>query len=373
MKKFDNNMGDTIQKTIAFFLPSLNIGGIERVFITYANYLVCKNYNLYFILCKKEGSLLTLLNQDVKIYELGGARLRNSFFKLRKCMEELQPDIIISGGDFPNLMLVISSLRLKKTPKIIISQHNYYNIETKRLGWWAYGTCFLMRKFYPKADKIIAVSDGIYEFLVQTINIPLGKIIKLPNPIDVEDIRMKSLKLLDIILPDKYILFVGRLSYVKNLFFLLEAFEKGNLGDNYLLIVGDGEMRVALAKRAKGMQKANRIIFLGAIENPLPILKHAQLLVLPSFSEAYPTILLEALCLHVPVLSTPTKGAEEILSNVGGTYISSDCSNVQEFAELMEKGVRGKVNSQQVNSRISSNLIESIGFRIQNEIIENKK
>ena len=120
---------------------------------------------------------------------------------------------------------------------------------------------------------------------------------KLPNPIDVKDIKEKSLKLLDITLPDKYILFIGRLSYVKNLFLLLDAFERGKLDDNYLVIVGDGEMKDALIEKTKKMNKVDKIMFLGEIENPLPILKRSQLLVLPSFSEAYPTILLEALCL----------------------------------------------------------------------------
>ena len=64
----------------------------------------------------------------------------------------------------------------------------------------------------------------------------------------------------------------------------------GKLDNNSLVIVGDGEMRNALMKKAKKMHKADNIIFLGAMENPLPILKKAQLLVLPSFSEAYPTI-----------------------------------------------------------------------------------
>lgn len=39
---------------IAFFLPTLNVGGIERVFITYANSL-SEFYDVEFVLCKKEG------------------------------------------------------------------------------------------------------------------------------------------------------------------------------------------------------------------------------------------------------------------------------------------------------------------------------
>ena len=47
----------------------------------------------------------------------------------------------------------------------------------------------------------------------------------------------------------------------------------GKLDNNSLVIVGDGEMRNALMKKAKKMHKADNIIFLGAMENPLPILK----------------------------------------------------------------------------------------------------
>lgn len=106
---------------IAFFLPTLNIGGIERVFITYANYLTEKEYDIDFVLCKKEGKLLSLLNSSIKLYDLGNMQLRYSFFKLRQYMKKIQPNVIISGGDFPNLILIISSLGLKNRPKIIVS------------------------------------------------------------------------------------------------------------------------------------------------------------------------------------------------------------------------------------------------------------
>ena len=92
---------------IAFFLPTLNIGGIERVFITYANYLTEKEYDIDFVLCKKEGKLLSLLNSSIKLYDLGNMQLRYSFFKLRQYMKKIQPNVIISGGDFPNLILII--------------------------------------------------------------------------------------------------------------------------------------------------------------------------------------------------------------------------------------------------------------------------
>lgn len=72
---------------------------------------------------------------------------------------------------------------------------------------------------------------------------------------------------------------------MKNLFLLLDAFERGKLDDNYLVIVGDGEMKDVLIEKTKKMNKVDKIMFLGEIENPLPILKRSQLLVLPSFQK----------------------------------------------------------------------------------------
>ena len=68
---------------IAFFLPTLNVGGIERVFITYANSL-SEFYDVEFVLCKKEGILLKELSSKVNVYNLGNVRLANSFYYLRK-------------------------------------------------------------------------------------------------------------------------------------------------------------------------------------------------------------------------------------------------------------------------------------------------
>ena len=100
MNVLNDSVDDTVQKKVAFFLPTLNIGGIERVFITYANYLIDKKYNIYFILCKRRGELLSLLDSNIKLYHLGNVQLKFSFLKLRQSLKEIQPDVIVSGGIF---------------------------------------------------------------------------------------------------------------------------------------------------------------------------------------------------------------------------------------------------------------------------------
>ena len=356
-------------KKIVFFLPSLNIGGIERVFITYANCLVKdNNYHIDFVLCKKEGDLLNLLSPEITVHDLGNIKLRHSVIKLRKYIKINKPDFIITGGDIPNLITIISSWKLKT--KVIISQHNYYNIEQKRLGWWANCTLFLMKYIYPKAYKIIAISEGIYNFLEKEININSHKLIKLNNPIDINEIIDKSKENTTLRLPEPYIVFIGRLSYVKNLPFLIEAFENAQLNNIHLVIVGDGEMKSILHNKCMDLKKNKFIHFTGSLENPLPILKNARLLVLPSFSEAYPTILLESLCLSTPILATPTNGANEILKDVEGTSISRDFYDIKEFSKLLESSIQNKINKEQIRNLLNKNSVEYITSRLKNEILQ---
>lgn len=324
---------------IAFFLPTLNIGGIERVFITYANSL-SECYDVEFVLCKEEGILLKELCSKVKVYNLGNIRLANSFFYLRRYMKEKKPDCIITGGDYPNMMLILASLYLRHRSRIVISQHNYFNIEVKRLGPWAKFSKIWMRMIYPYSDKIIAVSDGIYKFLINDLKQNPTKIIKLHNPINIGEINIKSKQKCEFELPDNYVVFIGRLGAVKNIYMLLDSYEKARLDECYLVIVGDGVEMIPLQKYAMELSKKKRIIFTGATNNPLPVLRNAKSLVLSSFSEAFPTILLEAICLGLPVVATPTDGAKEILNDIPNAYISNGFTDSDEFAKLLEQAYR---------------------------------
>lgn len=357
-------------KKIYFFLPTLNVGGIERVFITYANYFSENNlFNVSFLLCKKDGMLLSTVSSKVRIVDLGNVKLRYSFYKLRKWIRTENPDFILTGGDFPNFVAIISSIGLKS--KVVISQHNYFNIESKRLGIWAYSSNLLMKVLYPKADKIIAISDGIFNFLKKEIKIKSNNLVKIPNPINIDTIKKRSNDSINIKLPSKFIVFIGRLSYVKNLPFLIEAFECANLDDDvHLVVVGNGEMKGILEEKVHLCQKKNKILFMGSFDNPLPILKRASLLVLPSFSEAYPTILLEALCLNVPILATPTKGALEILENIPGTFISKDCYDTNAFSSLLEKGIKSSLHLKKATMRVNLHSVDIIGKKIKFEILD---
>lgn len=331
-------------RSCCFFLPSLNIGGVENVFITYSNELSTRGYRVSFVLCKKEGDLLKNVSNDVIIYDLGGIKLRMALFPLRQYIKKRKPDVIITGGDFPNLICILATRLMKNRPRVIISKHNYRNVETKNLGWWAKFDLKLQKFLYPKADKIIAVSKGIERYLINELNIEPNKIAQICNPIDIDVIIKKGEQSINYTLPKDYVVFVGRLGKVKNLSLLLKAFNHVDDENLYLVIVGDGPEREPLERLAKSLPCCKKVVFIGSVSNPMPIIKEAKSLILCSFSEAYPTILLEAMAFNVPIVATPTEGAKEILEGIEGAFLASSFDNEDEVRDLINKAIIHKAS-----------------------------
>lgn len=322
-------------KKVVFFIPKLQIGGIENIFITYANKII-NDYHVEFVVCRDGGELENKLSSCVTKHNLGNIQLRNSIIPLRKYIMEKTPDYIITGSDKANTILILSTRFLKNRPQIIISQHNYYNIETKKTGILSILNQYLLKFVYPKADKILAVSEGVKIYLCKSLKIKPSKIIVLNNPIDIKATIEYSLQKSQIDLPCEYFVFVGRLSPVKNISFLVNAFAMSQINNVKLLIVGNGPEEYKLKKYVNSLSCKDNIIFTGPVSNPLPLIKNAKVLILPSFSEAFPTVLLEALALNTKILSTPTKGALDILENCSISTISTTFDDVYSFSEELK-------------------------------------
>ena len=164
------------------------------------------------------------------------------------------------------------------------------------------------------------------------------QLLYLPNPIDID----KTMQLGNLpvpSLPNNFIVFIGRLSKVKNLKLLLNAFQHIKHQGYELLIVGDGQERSELEDCANNLERSSKIHFIGAVPNSMPYLKRAKVLALPSFSEALPTVLLEALAFSIPIVTTPNAGAVEILQDAKNAFISESFDNVEEFASLLDSAI----------------------------------
>lgn len=119
--------------------------------------------------------------------------------------------------------------------------------------------------------------------------------------------------------PGPRVLFVGRLAAVKGAPLLLRAFaaQAGHHPGARLAIVGDGPDRAALEAEARALGLADRVDFLGyqpqgAVAQEL---SRSDMLVLPSFAEGVPVVLMEAMAATLPVIASRVAGVPELVED----------------------------------------------------------
>lgn len=113
------------------------------------------------------------------------------------------------------------------------------------------------------------------------------------------------------------LMFVGRLSAVKGVPVLLEAFAQARAArpDLQLTLVGDGPDRAALEAEAAGRGLTEAVSFTGyrSQAEVAGMLAQHDVLVLPSFAEGVPVVLMEAAAAAMPVIATAVGGVGELV------------------------------------------------------------
>ncbi|RTL66656.1 MAG: glycosyltransferase, partial [Hyphomicrobiales bacterium] len=110
---------------------------------------------------------------------------------------------------------------------------------------------------------------------------------------------------------------VGRLCEQKGQLMLLEAFAKlvAKYPQAHLVLAGDGEMRQEIEARIAQLKLTDRTTITGWISEAQvrDEIRKARALVLPSFAESLPVVIMEAMALRRPVISTYVAGIPELV------------------------------------------------------------
>jgi len=229
-------------------------------------------------------------------------------------LKRQQPDVALASITGTNLVAALVHWLTKSPTRLVLREARGTAQVRHMLEGWAIG--FL----YPKADQIIAVSRGVADGLRTTLKIPNEKIQIIPNPVDLATILDRARQPAELVVPAgaEFLLSVGRLVPVKDFLTLLTAFNLVRQEHPFLhlLILGEGPERAILQQYIADRGLAGRVHLPGHMQNPYPYFKRAKIFVLSSKSEGMPNVLLEALCLGVPVISTDCPaGPREILDN----------------------------------------------------------
>lgn len=265
------------------------------------------------------------------------------FWNFEKKALALQPDIIIAHvyrHPHTNIALKIAK-KLKKQGKkckVFLVTHAPF-VESKLRNFKLRIAVKLYDFFYSKNlnrfDKVIAITKWEIPFLLK-LGCKKEKIVYIPNFIPEEFFKVKPKKF-----EGKKIIFLGRVSPIKNLETLLKALKIVSEKRKILLeIVGpvEGQYGAFLIKLIKqlDLNEGKKLVRFTPpiydLKKKIEKLNEADIFVLPSKREAMPQSLIEAMSLEKIVISSRTLGSKEIIQD-GKNGFLFEIENEKELAE----------------------------------------
>lgn len=344
---------------VALFLPSLAGGGAERVALALVAALREKGCHVDLLLVRREGELLPLVADDVRVVELGGGRIMRSLPPLVRYLRREKPEAL-HAFMWPLTVLAVVARRLARAgTRVIVSDHT-------TLSRHASGSRELramrltIRRFYPSAAARIQVSQAAADDMAALSGLARSSIEVIANPLLVPDeIRATTeLERLWAAPPGERILTIGSLKQSKDHRTLLHAFARLSRPGARLMVVGDGVLRPELETLAGELGIADRVIWAGFHLDPWPFYASANLFVLASQLEGQPIVLLEALASGLPIVSTDCpSGPREVLDD--GRYGRLvPVGDVEALAEAMARALSSRSDPAELRRR-AAELLES--------------
>lgn len=323
---------------LALLISGLGLGGVQRTMLTLAGGLAARGLAVDLLVPDERGPFRDLVPVGVRLVNLSRWWLRLPVIRSRKRRKALlmapaiaaylrreRPAALLSASHYVNLGALWGRALADTNTRLVISQRTQLSVAITNsklpllhrrplLAW-------MTRRYYPRADAIVAVSDGVADDLAVVAHLPRERVQTVYNPTDLEFIARRAAEpashpwLTDGGAP--VIVAVGRLAAQKDFTTLLRAFARVHeRRPARLLILGEGRLRPALEAQVAELGLGAAVAMPGYAENPFAALARADLYVMSSRYEGLPGALIQALACGCRVVSTDCpSGPAEILDH----------------------------------------------------------
>jgi glycosyltransferase involved in cell wall biosynthesis len=311
---------------IAYVIDGLSMGGAERLMVPILKHLNRTDFDAYICaLQSKDGNPMAeeirALGIPVDCLEIKHLRDLNTLPRLIKYLKRMGADLVHTQLEFANILGTISAKCLRLPSVCTIHVMPSLDIKTKsklhqKLEW------FVLKYF---CDRVISVSEEAREYHLHISGAYPDQVATIYNGIDLSGFlsldweleRVNVREELGIPMDAKVLTTVAVLRPQKGIQYMIRALP-AVLASNpnaYYLIVGDGPHRSTLIEEVRKAKVNDRVIFAGMRKDVPRLLSASDIFVLPTLTEALPTVLAEAMAAKLPIVASRVGGIPEMINN----------------------------------------------------------
>ena len=327
-----------MERVLVVFRNAMNRGGAETFIMKIYRKLDKTKFQMDFCVGSKEKGFF-----DDEIESYGGKiyyvipkshNLIKHFIELKKLVNEEQYKKVINVATHSLSALDLLAAKIGGAKKMMMRATNTNTIGKKNqimhycFRWMANRT----------ADVKFAPSTEAAEYTFGKRQVEKGKVHILNNGIPIEKFlfseEKRLLKRKELGLEDNFVVgHVGRFMTQKNHMYLLDIFKsiKNRIPNAVLVLVGDGELRKSVEKRAKELEIEEAVRFLGVRADVPELFMAMDIKIFPSFFEGMPNTVIEAQGTGLPCIISDTITREADITGLV-TYMSIEDSP-EEWAE----------------------------------------
>jgi glycosyltransferase involved in cell wall biosynthesis len=257
-----------LPRRVCFLINSMEGGGAERAMANLISLVLPSlGAERVELLLLDDFPCEQTLPQGLRVTKLtGNGKTLRSLRELNKHWSKStnRPDVCVSFLARANILNVVLARRFGH--KAIISErvNTSSHIAASRAEPIL---ARVIRAVYPRADRVVAVSEGVKEDLVTRFGVSRQSIVVIGNPVNADQLSTLA-------------------------------------KEEPAVLLGQGSELDSLRDQARQLGILDRVIFAGFVRNPYPVVARARALVAASRAEGFPNTLIEAISLGCPVIAT---------------------------------------------------------------------
>jgi glycosyltransferase involved in cell wall biosynthesis len=315
---------------VLYLIDSLGRGGAEHLLESYLRLLPDLGVDATVVALQERGGnpfAESIREAGTSVRTLGIERLRDrrAYRQVAEAVGSADPDVVHTQLEFSYILGSIAARR-RGIPNVA-TLHTLEEPPRFSRAWARNRlTAWVLRRY---ADRIVAVSDHARRHHLEHLRLPPAKVMTLYNGIPTDRFRVAAGDRAEVraefgIPADAAVIVtVAVLRPPKGIADMLTALPEvaARVPGACYLIVGDGPARAELEDQARRQDLEGRVHFAGRRADTPRMLAAADLFVLPSHTEALPTVVAEAMAAGLPVVATRVGGTPEMVSAETGQLV----------------------------------------------------